>query len=88
MAQFNAKDDEEFIRKLPIPSLRRVGDFRAAGAVLVPKPICLLNTGQHFPAQWIADLYQVAGKNNHITSVANLDSISLETQIINWLEEF
>jgi len=65
-----------------------VGDFRAAGAVLVPKPICLLNTGRHFPVQWIADLYQVAGKNNHFTSVANLDSISLETQIINWLEEF
>ena len=88
LEKFNAEDDEDFVAQLPIPSIRRVGDFRTAGALLVPRPIYLLNTGQHFPVQWIADLYQVADKNDCFTFATDIGSISLETQIINWLEEF
>ena len=88
LEKFNAEDDEDFIAQLPIPSIRRVGDFRTAGALLVPKPIYLLNTGRHFPVQWIADLYQLADKNGCFSFVADIGSIPLETQIIKWLEEF
>ena len=88
LEKFNAEDDEDFIAQLPIPSIRRVGDFRTAGALLVPKPIYLLNTGRHFPVQWIADLYQLADKNGCFSFVADVGSIPLETQIIKWLEEF
>ena len=88
LEKFNAEDDEDFVAQLPIPSIRRVGDFRTAGSLLVPRPIYLLNTGQHFPVQWIADLYQVADKNDCFTFATDIGSISLETQIINWLEEF
>jgi len=88
LEKFNAEDDEDFIAQLPIPSIRRVGDFRTAGALLVPKPIYLLNTGRHFPVQWIADLYQLADKNGCFSFVADVGSMPLETQIIKWLEEF
>ncbi len=88
LEKFNAEDDEDFIAQLPIPSIRRVGDFRTAGALLVPKPIYLLNTGRHFPVQWIADLYQLADKNGCFSFVSDVGSIPLETQIIKWLEEF
>jgi len=88
LEKFNAEDDEDFIAQLPIPSIRRVGDFRTAGALLVPKPIYLLNTGRHFPVQWITDLYQLAEKNGCFSFVADVGSIPLETQIIKWLEEF
>ena len=88
LEKFNAEDDEDFIAQLPIPSIRRVGDFRTAGALLVPKPIYLLNTGRHFPVQWITDLYQLADKNGCFSFVADVGSIPLETQIIKWLEEF
>ena len=88
LEKFNAEDDEDFIAQLPIPSIRRVGDFRTAGALLAPKPIYLLNTGRHFPVQWIADLYQLADKNGCFSFVADVGSIPLETQIIKWLEEF
>ena len=88
LEKFNAEDDEDFIAQLPIPSIRRVGDFRTAGALLVPKPIYLLNTGWHFPVQWIADLYQLADKNGCFSFVPDVGSIPLETQIIKWLEEF
>ena len=88
LEKFNAEDDEDFIAQLPIPSIRRVGDFRTAGALLAPKPIYLLNTGRHFPVQWIADLYQLADKNGCFSFVSDVGSIPLETQIIKWLEEF
>ena len=88
LEKFNAEDDEDFIAQLPIPSIRRVGDFRTAGALLAPKPIYLLNTGRHFPVQWIADLYQLADKKACFSFVADVGSIPLETQIIKWLEEF
>ena len=88
LEKFNAEDDEDFIAQLPIPSIRRVGDFRTAGALFAPKPIYLLNTGRHFPVQWIADLYQLADKNGCFSFVADVGSIPLETQIIKWLEEF
>ncbi len=88
LEKFNAEDDEDFIAQLPIPSIRRVGDFRTAGALLVPKPIYLLNTGRHFPVQWIADLYQLADTNGCFSFVADVGSMPLETQIIKWLEEF
>ena len=88
LEKFNAEDDEDFIAQLPIPSIRRVGDFRTAGALLAPKPIYLLNTGRHFPVQWIADLYQLADKNGCFSFVTDVGSIPLETQIIKWLEEF
>lgn len=88
LEKFNAENDEDFIAQLPIPSIRRVGDFRTAGALLAPKPIYLLNTGRHFPVQWIADLYQLADKNGCFSFVADVGSIPLETRIIKWLEEF
>ena len=85
---FDASSDDAFIDELPIPSLRRTGDFRTAGALIAPKPLLLLNTGQQFPTQWVADLYSVAGKPDQFTSLPELaDSIQLETQIINWLKE-
>ena len=88
VGQFNASSDDSYIDQLPIPSLRRTGDFRTAGALIAPKPLLLLNTGQQFPTQWVADLYSAAGKPDQFISLPELaDSIQLETQIINWLKE-
>ena len=60
--QFNTKTDDDFGEKLPIPSIRRVGDFRTAGALIAPRSLLIFNTGSQFPTTWISDIYRAVEK--------------------------
>ena len=57
-AQFDNSDDKSYLETLPIPSLRRVGDFRTAGTLIAPRNLIIHNTGDVFDTTWIQDAYR------------------------------
>ena len=57
-AQFDNNNDEEFLKRLAIPGLRRAGDFTTAVAVSQLTPLLLHNTNNRFQTERIAALYQ------------------------------
>ena len=56
--QFDTDSDEAYLQNLPIPSIRRVGDFRTAGTLVAPRHLLIHNTGNTFQTDWIADVYR------------------------------
>ena len=47
-AEFDNNSDDAFLERLPIPSIRRVGDFRTAGTLVAPRTLIIHNTGNVF----------------------------------------
>ena len=56
--QFDSDNDAAYLQSIPIPSIRRVGDFRTAGTLVAPRNLLIHNTGNAFRTDWIADVYQ------------------------------
>ena len=56
-AHFDNNSDEAFLKTLPIPSIRRVGDFRTAGTLIAPRNLIIHNTGDAFDTTWIKAVY-------------------------------
>ena len=56
--RFDSDNDEAYLHALPIPSIRRVGDFRTAGALVAPRHLLIHNTSNTFQTDWIADVYR------------------------------
>ena len=65
-AQFDNDMDVGYLEMLPIPSLRRAGDFRTAGTLLAPRPLTLYNTSEGFDTTWIADVYRHLGASQQL----------------------
>ena len=59
--QFDSDNDEAYLHALPIPSIRRVGDFRTAGTLVAPRHLLIHNTSNTFQTDWIADVYRAVG---------------------------
>lgn len=59
-AQFDARSDDEFVKRLYIPCLRRVGDMRTALAVMSPRPLLVHDAHPDFPQDWAVVAYRVA----------------------------
>ena len=57
-AQFDNSADSSFLESLPIPSIRRVGEFRTAGTLIAPRNLIIHNTGDIFDTSWIEDVYR------------------------------
>ena len=57
-AGFDNSSDDAFLETLPIPGIRRVGDFRTAGALLAPRSLIIHNTGDAFDTSWITEVYR------------------------------
>ena len=47
-AQFNLTDDQDFLKRMAIPGLRRAGDFRTAIALASPSTLTIHNAGAKF----------------------------------------
>lgn len=60
-AQFDNSSAESYLETLPIPSLRRVGDFRTAGTLIAPRNLIIHNTGDVFDTTWIEDVFKNIG---------------------------
>jgi dienelactone hydrolase len=65
-AAFDNNSDDAFLNTLPIPSIRRVGDFRTAGALIAPRPLILHNTGDAFDTAWITEVYGNIGASQQL----------------------
>lgn len=59
-AQFDATDDDAFVRRLFVPCLRRIGDVRTALALIPPRPLLVHNAHAHFPREWADAAYRAA----------------------------
>ena len=70
---FDSDNDAAYLQTLPIPSIRRVGDFRTAGALVAPRRLLIHNTSSTFQTDWIADVYR---------AVDAADRLRLETEAV------
>lgn len=65
-AQFDNQNEQSYLRTLPVPSIRRVGDFRAAGTLIAPRNLIVHNTDNIFDSTWIEDVYRSVGADQHL----------------------
>jgi len=61
MDRFNAEDDEEWIERLYVPCIRRVGDLKTAGALIAPASLLIHNLADRSVPSWISDVYRAVG---------------------------
>ncbi len=80
--QFNTNNDEAYLQTLPIPSIRRVGDFRTAGTLVAPRHLLIHNTGNTFQTDWIADVYRAINATDQLR--VETESLS-DADITAWL---
>ena len=80
--RFNADDDQSYLRELPLPGIRRAGDFRTAVTLAAPGRLLLHNTGDNFPLAWARDVYKAAGSRRNL-EVRN-DKAS-ERELLRWI---
>ena len=65
-AQFDNSSDAAYLETLPIPSLRKVGDFRTAGTLIAPHLLVIHNTGDAFDTGWIDEVYRNIGAGQQL----------------------
>ena len=80
--RFDSDNDAAYLQTFPIPSIRRVGDFRTAGTLVAPRRLLIHNTGDTFQTDWIADVYQAVGATDRLK--VETDALS-EEDIAAWL---
>ena len=80
--EFDADDDQSYLRELSLPGIRRAGDFRTAVTLAAPARLLLHNTGANFPLAWAQDVYRAAGTRRNL-EVRN-KKVS-ERDLLRWL---
>ena len=81
--QFDTASDEEFIRRLPIPGIRRAGDFSTAVTIAPLTPLMIHNTGRKFGIEKMKAIYSRFGKIENFKTQSTELTDSL---LINWLK--
>ena len=82
--QFDSDNDEAYLQNLPIPSIRRVGDFRTAGTLVAPRHLLIHNTSNTFQTDWIADVYRAVDAADRLR--VETEAVS-EADIATWFAE-
>ncbi len=80
---FKNDSDDAFIEKLPIPGIRRAGDFLTASLADTQLPLLIHSTGRSFQTQTIAIAYRAVGHAGAFKSMAQPASVP---QIVTWLD--
>ncbi len=62
VTEFDSTSDEAFVKYMPIPGIRRAGDFATAATIAPLTPLLLHNTGNKFRAERIESVYKAFGK--------------------------
>ncbi len=83
VAQFDNDDDESFVKKLFVPSLRRAGDFRTATTLAAPGVFFIHNTGDQFKTDWITDVYQAIDAPGNVRVEKEKAGVA---KILEWLK--
>ncbi|MEO6725420.1 MAG: hypothetical protein ABIP14_08965 [Blastocatellia bacterium] len=81
-SQLDVSSDEEFLKWLPIPGIRRAGDFVTAVAIAPLTPLRVHNTGDKFQTARIAEIYRRLGRAQDFQSQQKALS---NAEIITWL---
>ena len=80
--RFDSDNDAAYLQTFPIPSIRRVGGFRTAGTLVVPRHLLIHNTDNTFRTDWIADVYRAVGAADRLR--VETEAVS-EPDIATWL---
>jgi dienelactone hydrolase len=64
--RFDPADDAQFLKRLYLPLLRRVGDLRTATALSAPSRLFIHNTGSASDWRWLGALYRAAGRPDNV----------------------
>ncbi len=81
-AEFDSASDEAFAKDLPIPGIRRAGDFATSVAIAPLTPLLIHNTGNRFRPERIEAVYQAFGKAENFRAQSTKLSHS---EIVAWL---
>jgi len=81
-AQFDSSSDEAFIKSMPIPGVRRAGDFTTAATVAPLTPLLIHNAGNKFKAEKIEAVYNAFGKAENFKSQSAKLS---DAELVTWL---
>ena len=79
---FDSDADRAYLQSLPIPGIRRAGDFRTAGTLIAPRHLLIHNTGDAFQTGWIADVYRAVGVADRLRLEREVMS---DTEVVAWL---
>jgi dienelactone hydrolase len=60
--KFDTSSDEDFLKYLPIPGIRRAGDFKTSVTISPLTPLFIHNTGDKFRTAAIAEVYSRFGR--------------------------
>lgn len=80
--QFNTESEEEFLRRMPIPGLRRAGDFITAVTIAPHTPLLIHNTSNQFRTERMAEVYRQFGRAADFKTQANKIT---DVELIKWL---
>jgi hypothetical protein len=84
VAEFDNNNDDLFVSELFVPSLRRAGDFRTAGALIAPSELFIHNTGNAFNAGWTTDVYKAIGAESKL--IVQKEKAT-DVKIVEWLAD-
>jgi len=79
VSNFDTNDDEQWVERLHVPDIRRIGGLNTAMTIATPKPLFIYNTGGKFQTDWIRDVY---------TSIDSEDNLKIQEQEANQSEIF
>lgn len=80
--QFDAAKDDAFLEWLPIPGLRRAGDFSTAVTLAPLAPLIIHNTGAKFDTARLAAIYRQFGRAEDFRSIERRLS---PADLIDWI---
>lgn len=81
-AELDFANDNDFLAQLPIPGIRRAGDFTTAITLAPLTPLLIHNTGGKFRTEQISEIYKRLGRAEHFkTSSAPLS----KNDLLSWL---
>ena len=82
VSSFDTDDDEQWIKKLHIPDIRRIGGLNTAMTLVAPNPLFIHNTGENFRTDWIKAVYSAVNAEDYLKIKS---SQATESETVEWL---
>jgi hypothetical protein len=79
---FASDDDEAFLRELPVPGIRRAGDFLTAGLLDLDSDLLVHDTRGRFRTERLAEAWRHLGRDARLETLA---AEATEARLVEWL---
>jgi len=83
VSSFDTDDDEQWIKRLHIPDIRRIGGLNTAMTLAAPTPLFIHNTGENFQTNWIKSVYVSVKAKDYLRIKTQQ---ATESEIVEWLK--